>query len=60
MKKPIKVAITGKIGTGKTTFCNLLKKQGFQVFESDNEVSKLLERKDIKNKVCNLFSKKIK
>ena len=40
VKKPINIAITGKIGTGKTTVCNLLKKEGFQVFESDKEIKK--------------------
>ena len=51
MKKPIKVAITGKIGSGKTTVCIFLKKQGFQIFESDKEVRKLLNRKNVINKV---------
>ena len=40
-EKPIKVAITGKIGSGKTMICNYLKKEGFKVFESDYEVRKL-------------------
>ena len=38
MRNPIKVAITGRIGTGKTTICTLLKKEGFQVFESDKDL----------------------
>ena len=59
MKKPIKVAITGKIGSGKTTVCIFLKKQGFQIFESDKEVRKLLNRKNVINKVSQLFSVKI-
>ena len=59
MKKPIKVAITGKIGSGKTTVCIFLKKQGFQIFESDKEVRKLLNKKNVMNKVSQLFSVKI-
>ena len=59
MKKPIKVAITGKIGSGKTTVCIFLKKQGFQIFESDKEVRKLLNKKNVINKVSQLFSVKI-
>ena len=50
MRNPIKVAITGRIGTGKTTICTLSKKEGFQVFESDKEVRKLLTRKNVKEK----------
>ena len=60
MRNPIKVAITGRIGTGKTTICTLLKKEGFQVFESDKEVRKLLTRKNVKEKIFTLFSKKIR
>ena len=45
MKRPIEIAITGKIGTGKTTTCNLLKNLGYQIFESDNEVKKLFIEK---------------
>ena len=50
MKRPIEIAITGKIGTGKTTTCNLLKNLGYQIFESDNEVKKLFYRKKLKHK----------
>ena len=59
MKKPIKVAITGKIGSGKTMICNYLKKEGFKVFESDYEVRKLLNNKKIKKEISELFSEKI-
>jgi len=60
VKKTIKVAITGKIGTGKTTICRFLKKEGFNVFESDKEVRKLLYKKKIIAQVSNLFSDKVK
>ena len=60
MKKPIKVAITGKIGSGKTTVCLFLRKEGFQIFESDHEVRKLFKRKKIIDKISELFSEKIK
>ncbi len=35
------VAITGGIGSGKTTFSNHLKKLGYMVHESDEVVSKI-------------------
>jgi len=59
VNKTIKIAITGKIATGKTTVSNILKDLGYEVFESDKEVSKLFEKEIIKNKIFNLFSKKI-
>ena len=59
-KQPINVAVTGKIGTGKTTVCSLLKKEGFQVFESDKEIDKLFKKKKVNIQIVNLFSKKIK
>ena len=60
VKQPINVAITGKIGTGKTTVCSLLKKEGFQVFESDKEVNKLFRKKKVNAQIVNSFSKKVK
>ena len=55
VKKPINIAITGKIGTGKTTVCNLLKKEGFQVFESDKEIKKIFEKKSKSFNCENIF-----
>ena len=45
VKQPVNVAITGKIGAGKTTVCRLLRKEGFQVFEADKEINKLYRKK---------------
>lgn len=56
---PIKVAITGKIGSGKSTISELLVKLGYKVFESDKEVSLLFNNNTIIKKVIALFDNKI-
>ena len=58
--KPVKVAITGKIGSGKSTISEILIKLGYKVFESDKEVSLLFDNNSITQKIITLFSKKIK
>ena len=60
VKHPIKIAITGKIGSGKSTVSEIIKNLGFLVFESDKEVNKLFRDKSIKNKIKELFLSKIK
>ena len=35
MSQPILIGITGNIGSGKTTFCNLLEEKGFKVIYAD-------------------------
>ena len=57
MKIPIKIAITGKIGSGKSTVADLIKDLGYFVFESDKEVDKLFNSNNIKNKIKTLFCK---
>ena len=42
----IKIAVTGNIGSGKTTICGIIKNLGFKVFESDQEVKEILEEKE--------------
>ena len=59
MKHPIKIAITGKIASGKSTVSEIIKKLGFSVFESDKEVHKLFRVKSTKKKIKNLFFEKI-
>jgi len=56
---PIKIAITGKIGSGKSTVSDLIKNLGYSVFESDKEVNKLFNNNSIKKKIKVLFSDKI-
>lgn len=59
MKKVIRIAITGKIGSGKTTLCNVIKELGYKVYESDKEVDKLLKEKEIIREVKLLYEKKV-
>ncbi len=54
-----KIAITGNIGSGKTTVCKILKNIGYKVFECDFEIKKLYGTINLKNKVRNMFGHKI-
>ena len=60
VKKVTKIAITGKIGSGKTSLCNIIKKIGYKVYESDKEVEKLLKRARIIKEVKLLYKGKIR
>lgn len=54
-----KIAITGNIGSGKTTVCKILKNSGYKVFECDLEVKKLYKTIKLKNKVRKMLGHKI-
>jgi dephospho-CoA kinase len=55
-----KIAITGNIGSGKTTISNILLKAGYKVFQCDKEISNLYLVKNIKNEIKNTFENKVK
>ena len=55
-----KIAITGNIGSGKTTISNILVKAGYKVFQCDKEISNLYLDKDIKNEIKGTFENKVK
>ncbi len=42
------VAITGGIGSGKSTFCSKLKEKGFKIHSSDEQVAKIYENPEKK------------
>jgi dephospho-CoA kinase len=56
IEKKIKVAVTGNIGSGKSSFCNFLSEKGYPVINAD-AVSKniLSEDGEIKKKVIKEF-----
>ena len=56
----IKIAITGNIGTGKSTVAKIIKEFGLKVFESDEIVNKILEEKEVLDELKITFGKKIK
>ena len=51
----IKIAITGNIGTGKTTVSQIIKSLGYNVFESDEAVKRIFEKKDIIQRIKKSF-----
>ena len=55
----IKIAITGNIGSGKSTITKIIRELGFKVFDSDNEVKKALLKKDLINEINKEFKSKI-
>ncbi len=42
------IAITGGIGSGKSTFCNKLKEKGFKIHSSDEQVAKIYKNPEKK------------
>ena len=42
------IAITGGIGSGKSTFCSKLKQKGFKIHSSDEQVAKIYKKPDKK------------
>ncbi len=55
----IKIAITGNIGSGKSTISKIIRELGFKVFDSDTEVKKALMKKDLIKQISNEFKSKI-
>ena len=55
----IKIAITGNIGSGKSTITKVIRELGFKVFDSDKEVKKALTRKNLINQISKEFKSKI-
>ena len=49
----IKIAITGNIGSGKSTITKIVRELGFKVFDSDLEVENVMMKKDLikKNRI---------
>ncbi len=59
-KKPLKIGITGGIGSGKTTACQIFKILGIPVFEADREAKMVMERNPkIREALILLFGKEI-
>ena len=55
----IKIAITGNIGTGKSTIANIVKRMGLKVFESDLITNEIYKDKKVLNKLKKEFDNKI-
>lgn len=52
---PNKIAITGGIGSGKSTVCRILKERGYPVFSCDEINRTLLSEKSYLDGLCALF-----
>ncbi|NWF49048.1 MAG: dephospho-CoA kinase [Ignavibacteriaceae bacterium] len=58
--KKLKVAVTGNIGSGKSTFCNFLSESGYPVINADNIAKYLLDSDDsLKQNIISAFGKNL-
>lgn len=55
----MKVAVTGNMGSGKTTVCKLFEQLGVPVFYADKEVKKLYDREHIRKAMTARFGSSI-
>ncbi len=55
----IRIAITGNIGTGKSSISQIVKRLGFKVFEADKEVKNLMKSEALLNDLKNEFQSKV-
>jgi len=55
----LKIGITGKIGSGKTTICRIFESIGVPVYYSDIEAKKFYNDSNVVKKVCALFGNEI-
>lgn len=59
-KPPLVIGITGGIGSGKSTFANLLREKGYAVYDSDMEARRLQNNHPVvKMRIQELFGEKI-
>jgi len=58
-KRPLLIGITGSIGTGKTTFCNLVKSH-YPVYSADAIVYEIERRPEINARLSEMFALEIK
>lgn len=57
--KSYKIAITGGIGSGKSTALKIIEKLGYKVFDSDQIAAKVMGEDEMKQKIIKEFSLKI-
>ena len=55
MKKNIKIAITGGIGSGKSVALQFLKEQGFETISADEIAKSFLDSEEVKKKILEAF-----
>jgi len=55
----LKVAITGNIGTGKSTVCRIFESLGIKVYYADPEARKFYQHDAVRNAVKKLFGSKV-
>ena len=51
----MRYAITGSIGTGKSTIAGMFKERGFSVYDADKMVHELYQEKDVLKRVESMF-----
>ena len=52
----IKIAITGTIGSGKSFCCDIIKQYGYEVFDCDLQVKKILDDKNVQKEISELLN----
>lgn len=57
--KCFKIAITGGIGSGKSTICNILKEYNYPVYSCDEVYNNLLSKGYFDNELKNIFGERI-